>query len=217
VAAVWGDSHAAELVIALGNRLKPLHQSIMQISAPACPPSLNFKDPLRPYCADQNAAKLESLIHAEGIKSVILVANFALYQQSPDEWTQMSAGYSRLVAALRAAGKQVILVHQIPAQEFDPPVALAHAQMHGRSLEAYGTPEKDAAAMGPSVDRFLDELANRLGAGQFRPADVLCARAFCRAYDPTYGCLYFDSEHLSLSGARLVAARFPLNLLSAPL
>ncbi|MBW8881720.1 MAG: hypothetical protein JF615_09970 [Asticcacaulis sp.] len=48
------------------------------------------------------------------------------------------------------------------------------------------------------------------GVAVVRPADVLCDDGFCHVWRPDVGVLYFNGQHMSMAGARLVAGRVPL-------
>jgi hypothetical protein len=53
----------------------------------------------------------------------------------------------------------------------------------------------------------LDAFAQSHDLAVLRPSDVLCDATRCRVYDPQAGVLYFNGQHLSMSGARLLAAK----------
>jgi hypothetical protein len=61
---------------------------------------------------------------------------------------------------------------------------------------------------------FFDDLAQQTGALPYRLTDALCTNAFCPAYDPEFGALYWDGNHISVSGARLAVTRFPFDALA---
>jgi hypothetical protein len=205
---VWGDSHGAELVVALGERLAESGRSIMQITASACPPALDYRPSDRPLCESHNRAIFERITHDRRIGAVVLTANFL--RSSPADWPAVSSGFSRAVEGLRAAGKTVIIVYQIPVQPFDPPIGLAVSQALGRPLRDYGIKSSVFDVETHHITEFLDQLSNRTGAIRFEPEHVLCDRSVCHAYSESLGSLYFNDEHVSLTGARLLVDSFPL-------
>jgi peptidoglycan/LPS O-acetylase OafA/YrhL len=213
-AAVWGDSHGAELVVALGERLAKSGKSIMEITASACPPALDYQPHDRPLCRTHNRVTFERITHDQRIGTVVLAANFI--RNSPTDWAPLSSGFARTVEGLRAAGKMVIIVYQIPVQPFDPPIGLGLSNAFGRPLDDYGMTAAVFAAQTRDITEFLDRLASRTGAIAFRPERVLCDELVCHAYSKSLGSLYFNDEHVSLVGARLLVDSFPFESLLQP-
>jgi peptidoglycan/LPS O-acetylase OafA/YrhL len=210
-AAVWADSHGGELVVALGERLAKSGRSIMQITSSACPPALDYQPRDRPLCIAHNRSTFERLTHDQRIGTVILAANFI--RNSPADWPRLSSGFARAVEGLRAAGKKVIVVYQIPIQPFDPPIGLGLSNAFGRPLHDYGIKSAEFAAETRDINEFLDRLSTRTGSIVFRPERVLCDEVVCHAYSESLGSLYFNSEHVDLVGARLLLDSFPFDIL----
>ena len=213
-AAVWGDSHGAELVEALGERLGKIGQSVMQITASACPPALDYQAPHRPLCKIHNTNTFEHLVHDPRIAAVVLTADFM--GDTVMDWTALSSGFARVVQGLRDAGKTVIIVYQIPIQPFDPPIGLGLSRAHGRDVDDYGLNSAEFASRTARTTEFLEQLSRRTGAVAFQPARILCDDKVCHAYLGSLGSLYYNADHISLVGARLLAARFPLQDLVRP-
>jgi len=213
-AAVWGDSHGAELVQALGERLGEIGQSVMQITASSCPPALDYQAPHRPLCSIHNANTFDHLVHDPRIGAVVLTADFM--GDSVTDWTALTSGFTRVVQGLRDAGKTVVIVYQIPPQPFDPPIGLGLSRAHGRSVDDYGLKSAQFAKDADRTTEFLEQLSHRTGAVAFQPARFLCDDEVCHAYSAALGSLYFNADHISLVGARLLAARFPLQDLVRP-
>jgi hypothetical protein len=213
-AAVWGDSHGAELVEALGERLGAAGQSVMQITASSCPPALDYQAPHRPLCVVHNRNTYEHLLQDKRIGAVLLTADFI--GDTVTNWAGLSSGFARVVEGLRHAGKTVILVYQIPVQPFDPPIGLGLSRAFGREVSDYGVKTAEYARATSRSSEFLEQLARRTGALSFQPAQYLCDQKVCHAYLQAFGSLYFNSDHLSRVGARLLAAELPLQDFKAP-
>src|ERR1700733_4073173 len=210
-AAVWADSHGDELVVALGERLAKSGKSIMQITSSACPPALDYQPRDRPVCMAHNRSTFERITHDQRIGTVILAANFI--RNSPADWPRLSSGFARVVEGLRAAGKDVIIVYQIPVQPFDPPIGLGLSNAFGRPLHDYGIKSAAYVAETRDITEFLDRLSTRTGAITFRPERVLCDEVVCHAYSESLGSLYFNSDHVDLVAARLLVNSFPFDIL----
>jgi peptidoglycan/LPS O-acetylase OafA/YrhL len=201
--AVWGDSFGAELAVALGEAAAGQGRAAMQITASACPPGLDFALPIRPKCADHNRRTLERLSADARIDTVVMVANFSRY--APDVGP-MLRGFDRAAEALRAAGKHVVVTYPIPAMPQDAPRVVGLLANRGADPSGFGTPRDRHDADMSAVVASLDALTTRTGAARFTPASVLCRDGLCPGYRPGDGVLYFDAEHLSLTGARLVVS-----------
>ena len=225
--AVFGDSHGVELAYALGERLETAGQSLVHMTFSGCPPALNFSV-ANPGCqawVNEAIAELETSNSVENVAIVYRHA-FHLYgEQGPfgDDYRAMAQGdpsfmgdrtpeaaralywqgLTEIVDRLTAAGKTVYLFTPIP----ELPESIDRVIYDTRRPLA-----ERANARGASVEFFqarygdiLERLSALEGNGvRIVPLqDVLCDDQGCRAtQDGT--ALYFDDNHLSLSGARLV-------------
>lgn len=199
--AVWGDSHGVELSYALGEIGSRQKWSVREHTASACPPSTDFNSKERPRCAVHNARVLIDLLSTPEIHSVIMVL---FYGNAGYEDPAMGKGLLKSAQSLRAAGKRVILLAPLPKPEENVPLYLARLIQHG------------AVGPLPEIERkvFDRQVAERaallrsmrsMGVEIVSPGDLLCDAAGCeleRGGKP----LYFDDNHLSMAGARLVAA-----------
>jgi hypothetical protein len=208
---VWGDTHGTELVMALGERLAKSGKSIMQITASSCPPALDYQAPNRPLCTTHNRTTFERLTHDQRIATVVLAADFI--GKSVTDWPRLTTGFARVVEGLRDAGKTVIIVYQIPVQPFDPPIGLGLSRAHGRSVDDYGVKTSEFAEEAHRTTDFLENLSSRTGAITFRPERVLCDQNVCHAYSDSLGSLYYNADHVSVVGARLLVKSFPFEYL----
>jgi hypothetical protein len=207
--AIWADSHGVSLAYALSERLSPRGESVMEITGSGCPPALDYARLDQPLCAEQNAITLAGLSADARIDTVIFAVNFAAYPRQ--QWRQVLDGLTRSVDAMAAAGKRVVLVYPIPVFDYDVPSALGMIVEHGQDPTRYALDRRRFEASIAVPLARLRELRQRIGAISVRPVDVLCTASVCPAYTPERGAFYYNKDHLSLEGARLVAALFPLD------
>jgi hypothetical protein len=214
VAAVWGDSAGAELVVALGEAAAERRQAVMQITSSGCPPSIDYQLQDQRLCISHNRRTLEHLAQDARIRTVVLAANFSRYpwQDQP----RFRAGLTRSVETLTAAGKRVVLTQPPPNPWFAAPSALGLVAHRGGDLETIGISRKQYDMENREAISFLDDLARRTGAMVFRPADALCTLTFCPAFEAGTGVLYFNGNHISVTGARVAISRFPFSAFPAP-
>lgn len=222
---VWGDSHALVLSPAIE---AATGQPGQLLTHSACAPLLGVwraKD-VKALCAQFNGSVLGYLESTPAITTVYLVARWALNvegtrygDETGDGPVLVSDGpdtgnlklfQDRLeatVAGLKAAGKDIVLVSQVPEVAFDVPRILARARLHG---------EPDPT--GPSRTAYLERnrrvldafaaLAQRHPAVRvIHPYETLCADDTCRIQAES-ASLYYDNHHLTVEGARLLAPLF---------
>lgn len=207
IAAVWSDSEGAELSVALGEALARRGQSVMEITTSACAPAQGYHLPDYPTCPLTNRDTLAHLVSDERIRTVILAANFLRYPHSDRQ--RLLAGYERSVDALLEADKTVVLVYPFPNFEFEPPRVLGLLANRGRPLDTVGMPLTTHESDNGDVIAFLDRLSQHPDVEVFHPTQSLCVRGFCHAYLPEAGVLYFNVNHISVTGARWIVRDFP--------
>jgi peptidoglycan/LPS O-acetylase OafA/YrhL len=214
IAAVWGDSAGAELVVALGDVMARRGQAVMQITASGCPPALDYQLPEQSACIAYNRTTLDHLVRDDRLSTVIVALNFTRYSDA--DQPRVRSGLTRSVEALAASGKVVVLVYPFPNLWFQAPTVLGFLQHRGQPLDPVGIPYAQHERENHDAIAFLDALADRTGAVPFRPAEALCSRSFCPAYQPGIGVLYFNHNHVSVAGARVALSHFPFEVFPAP-
>ncbi|SEJ76957.1 Peptidoglycan/LPS O-acetylase OafA/YrhL, contains acyltransferase and SGNH-hydrolase domains [Sphingobium sp. AP50] len=200
-AMLWGDSHGVELAYALSVRARTQGRSLIERTTSSCPPVLGYeaKDP---RCAAANRAAFDAIRADPGIRRVYLAAFWANGDfDRPDFVAQLDS----TIAALRAQGRQVVLIGPVPPQPFDVPRHLAHLAQAGRMDQAQGVArafvEQRTTHLRAAFARW-----RRLGVPLIDTLAALCDTQHC-AIERNGKPLYFDSHHLSVAGATLVAAR----------
>lgn len=199
---VWADSHGAELALALGEAAGKAGRSVSQITSSTCPPALGFEEPTRPRCVEHNDATLRGLSQDGAVDRVVLVARYGYYMQT--QAASLEEGLRRSVVALTAAGKAVVLVEPFPDYGYPVPAALAALHRRGQAVEDFGQTrtayvhrQRDALAM-------LDRLSRLPGVTVVRTSETFCASGRCAVVSDGRP-LYFDDNHLSVTGARRLA------------
>jgi peptidoglycan/LPS O-acetylase OafA/YrhL len=205
--AVWADSFGVELSVALGEIKARSQGAVEEITASSCPPSLGYQPIDRPYCRIHNLDTLNALIADNRIKEVVMAANFQAYPRQ--NWNEVATGFEQSARRLAAAGKSIVLVYPIPKLPYDGPAGTALTLARGRDPAAFGTPRAQADADAADAILLLNRLSAEVGARTIVPTDRLCDTRACHAYIPSVGGLYFNQDHLSLTGARLVLRDYP--------
>jgi peptidoglycan/LPS O-acetylase OafA/YrhL len=223
--AVLGDSHNVELGWALSQRLAARGDGgLLHLSASGCLPALEFMSNV-PTCQAWMQRSLAVLESRREIEYVVLLwrHSFYLHGDTRQRWpaipddppiflpelpaSQARDAYVRslnaVVKRLLAAGKTVLLLDPVP--ELGRPVEY---HVFSRALPAAARPD------GPRLDFYLRRNAEILKALRAMPphprlvrvasADALCEGPRCLAIADGKA-LYFDDNHLSMTGAGRLA------------
>ncbi|MBK6348608.1 MAG: acyltransferase [Proteobacteria bacterium] len=226
---VWGDSHAHAIVPVLSAMAAEHGKELWQATYSSCPPLLGV-DVARMagshHCREFNDMVLRAVRQFD-IRSVVLSSYWSAYLWDPalnpvDRWLDpyssrdaLGSGHAaanrrnfenalaRTVAALQAAGAEVLVLREVPTQQEFVPVALARAVIDGQDVSRVATTlAKHVARSGPAdsivsrsvtPDRLMD------------PAAVLCSAGRCPASLDGQS-LYIDAHHLSAAGAGMLRA-----------
>jgi hypothetical protein len=203
-----------------------------------CPPLLGVRRVNRDDsedCAAFNAAVVEYLTRATEVTDVVLVARWALaaegVREEPGEpvlivdpaSTEVSVAENRRVfarsmrrsvEALRGLGKRVWIVASVPEVGWDVPSVLARAQRFDRPAPPAPSRAQFVARQ-THADVTLDALDALPGVQVLRPDAVLCPGDRC-VVQRAGRSLYFDSHHLSLTGAALLEPMFDTIFVDRP-
>ena len=226
---LWGDSHAENLRESFGQAAKLIGISGVQATRAGCPPMLGVarKDLPPSQCVEFNEAVLRVAANSS-VKKVVLVARWAFWAEgtrylheqganpklinkqnlAADSSTQyvFKEGLDRLLSALSALGKEIVIVASIPEVGWDVPTVLGMELWQGREIHA-----EPALAEYWSRNRFVFELFTKLQPTyNFKlifPHEVLCDTRLCRV-TVNQQPLYCDTNHLSERGQRLLVPAF---------
>jgi peptidoglycan/LPS O-acetylase OafA/YrhL len=200
-AALWGDSHGVELAWELGRKLGVKGEALMQRTRASCPPVMGYSVATDPNCARFNTEVLERITTNTAIHRVYLAAFWAspAYQQ-PD----LIGNIDATIARLQASGKKVTLIGPVPPQAFAVPRRLAHAAAQGILADVRGS---SLASYRSGTAWFTGNYPRwqKRGVTILDPIRALADGDHTRLMLDGKP-LYFDSHHLSLSGATAVIA-----------
>ncbi|WP_188065879.1 acyltransferase family protein [Sphingobium sp. KCTC 72723] len=201
-AMLWGDSHGVELAYALGEQARREGRALIERTTSSCPPVLSYDDPKDARCAAANKAAFAALRADPAIRRVYLVAFWAngLFDDPA-----FVAKLDRTIAAIRAEGRDIVLIGPVPPQPFDVPRRLAHLARAGELAQAQGVERARIEARTTHLRALFARWQAR-GVRVIEPMAALCDARRC-AIMQNGKPLYFDSHHLNMAGARLVVAK----------
>ena len=197
-AMLWGDSHGVELAYALSLAARAQGRSLIERTTSSCPPVLGY-DAKDPRCAAANRVAFDAIRADPALKRIYLAAFWA---NGDFDDPGFVAKLDRTIAAIRAEGREVVLIGPVPPQPFDVPRHLAHLARAGHLAEAHGVDRTWVEARTVHL-RALFTRWQAKGVRLIDPIAALCATGRC-AIEQAGRPLYFDSHHLSVAGAQLV-------------
>lgn len=205
---VYGDSHGAELSVALGALAETRNESVRQITASGCPPAAGFSYLRRGGCAKYNEAMLAKLVSIAPATIVIAANSSAWATEASERYWQ---GLRTSLAALSAAGHRLIVLSQIPhlPNQMPAPASVARWTIQGNHPADFAfAPDEELS----EVNANLRTIASEVNATYVPVGPTLCKDGKCHAYLDD-AVLYFDDNHLSMHGARMVAEKLLVPLL----
>lgn len=199
--AVWGDSHGVEIARALGSVVT--ERRVAQLTGSSCPPALGYAPPGRPRCASNNDAMVARLAEDSSVDAVLLAARYEFYLRSPEAGV-FDKGLAESIRRLREAGKRVLLLDPVPTYHYPLPAALAMRWRRGDDPAAQGQPATDYRVRQAGALALVERLAADGQAERVRVGELLCQASRCEVLHGE-ASLYFDDNHLSMTGAANVA------------
>lgn len=224
--ALWGDSHAAMLLPVIGDRALATHKQGLFIKHGACRPALGVESSRSNDCDRLNSKGLEILEATPSVTEVILSGRWAMsadgrpapHEDGPNEYVidkdhpqgslannpiVFAKGLDRLVAALTAAHKKVVIVADVPEPGWPVPETLARIAVAHGTLDIRPTRDQYRARQTVALAAF-DAMHRKYGAQIVYPSDILCSSGKC-VVEKNGLPIYMDSSHLTESGSRLLA------------
>ncbi|CAA2142382.1 acyltransferase family protein [Hyphomicrobium sp. ghe19] len=205
---VYADSHGAEFSAVLGLLAKARRESIREITASGCPPAAHFAYPRRVACARYNENMLAKLVAIAPATIIIAANSHAWTNEGPGRYWE---GLRNSLTALSAAGHRLIVLGPIPnlPNHMPAPATVARWTNRGNDPADFRFSPDERF---PGVDANLRSIASEVNATYVPVAPALCNDGLCSAYLED-AVLYFDDNHLSVSGANVLAKKLLVPIL----
>ncbi|MBR2692330.1 MAG: acyltransferase family protein [Aquamicrobium sp.] len=211
--AVWSDSHGVELADALGQLGEAKNRSILSLTYSSCPPALGYVSPDQKKCREFNQSAVQFLVQNANIKTVVLTAFYEYYLSTPDRAT-FRTGLEDSISRLQASGKKIVVVASNPTPGYSLPHAASRLAMV-KPNAVINLSVSDHRKTSGEARAMLDSIAARYkNVSIIDPADMLCGGSICQMIRDKRPIL-FDDNHLTLSGAKLVAGMIDLDKVDA--
>lgn len=211
---LWGDSHAEALAPGVAEQAEHAGKALLFAGQHGCAIGQHFWDTswAGRDCAAFDKAMLEYLLGQPSIKQVVLVSRWTALRtakQSTEVNGQLAPtaeqALTRVVTQLVDSGKQVRLVGPVPDVKTLVPRALYLKSLGFAKDFEVRQRLNEFEAVQKNTLVVLRNLANRPRVSLALPHLALCKEGWCAVEQDGYP-LYFDDNHLSSHGAKLVAA-----------
>jgi peptidoglycan/LPS O-acetylase OafA/YrhL len=236
VMALLGDSHAEALDAALRVYANFHGYHLLVLAMPSCPPLqgvTRYSDDAPQFaseCAVFNRQALATVAARPDVKLVLLAGDWPMvvkdrflpvdYRADPSTTTGeqhvtfLLQGLGAEVGALQSAGKQVILVDDIPSLPFDPLNHYRYEELPVRRLlvDLLGHPIRNTSATSVSRSEAINTAAEKARVGILSLAksdpglrvidtkSIFCNQTQCSIFDG-HDLYYSDNNHVSPFGA----------------
>lgn len=231
--ASFGDSHIVEPTYALARKLEASNEGLVHLSFSGCPPSLLF-EVKNPGCTKWINEALNYLENTKTIKNVLVGFRYTafLYGEQLDAYpylpninpaseisgtpVQLDAdqarelywlSFKKIILRLINSGKNIYILYPIPELPIDINKAVAPFSVLG-SLTILDLNKATSVEYYNNRNAFIIKKLDTLAYGEnlhaVKPLEIICDSVFCPAVKDNKA-LYFDDDHLSISGAELIA------------
>lgn len=220
---LWGDSHAEAIITPVADIAKHHNRRGLFAGSPSCAPLVGVDRYDAPECRAFNDRVLAMILRHKEITTVILMARWGKNAQGTaygseghgfvaigddlgrakkpsDNAAIFARGLERTVDALRADGRQVLLVGPVPEIGFTVPQVLARLAQEHRENTVVAPPAEKFYAREAEVLPLFHAMAGRQGVSAVFPHDFLCQSGRCAVRNNGIP-LYRDEHHLSEYGA----------------
>jgi hypothetical protein len=220
---LWGDSHAEAILAPVADIAKRHRRRGLFAGSPSCVPLVGVDRYDVPECRAFNDRVLTMILRHKEITTVILMARWGKAAQGTaygnegngfvaigddeahaakpaDNAAIFARGLKRTIAALRADGRQVLLVGPVPEIGWTVPQVLARLEQEHRQNVVVSPPAEKFYAREKEVLPLFHAMAEVNGVTAVFPHDYLCKSGRC-AVRKNGIPLYRDEHHLSDYGA----------------
>lgn len=211
--ATFGDSHTVELAYALAERLKASDARLKHFSFSACIPTYGRVLDSSNYCASWTKESVENIGNDKNIQNVVVSyrINWDLFGEpaniypglpnevSESERAQRWTSYVEVLRYFVSKGKNVFLVLQAP--ELPMPIYRLLFRVANSEDEVIGVKRPWWNERNKYVMMRLSEIPHQVKI--IDPTNIFCDSIRCLAAKNGVA-YYFDDDHMSVAGARLV-------------
>lgn len=231
---VFGDSHALSILPAMDEVAKKTKRGVFFSGTSGCTPLLNIyalrNDQVQKNCHELND-RVFKFVKDNHVSTIILVARWSYYTDggyngndfsyiSLDENGEKSKEYSRqafekglidTVHAYSEIGVKPVIVLQVPQQKLQPIDIYFSNIKDQRNINSLSVSLDDHLAL----QKYVNSLFKRSGVETLDFTGELCKKGRCVVGNDVES-FYFDDDHLSPTGSRLLVKKITEFLAALP-
>ena len=201
---IWGDSHAVAVTPVIDELCRRFSQRGIQVTHGAAAPVLGYTGTIglkekSPVFANA----VLTFITQRRVRNVILAARWPIYPASDSFKAQLIS----TVRTIMDSGAKVYVLKDVPCQDSDLPRLTAVAVMHHGDLEQLGITREQHQMSSPELRQTFEQIS-QMGATVLDPADYFLNRNGLYGVVKNDHVLYWDNNHLTVEGSRLLAPLF---------
>jgi len=218
---VWGDSHAMAVAPVL-NELCCQHSWRGELAAfHATAPVLGYSSSIivtTQQGTDQARTAIYGLqersiavanavlkfIAQNHVKNVVIASHWSIFEPTELFKDQLLA----TVRAVVASGARVFVLRDVPTPGFDVPRFAALAAFRHGDLDQLAVPPDEEQTRGLKLSKTFDQLSRMAGVTVLDPAPYFLNSRGRYAVVKDNQALYFDADHLTVEGSRILAPLF---------
>jgi peptidoglycan/LPS O-acetylase OafA/YrhL len=218
---IVGDSNAQQYWSRIDELIESdpkIVQSVIYKTGGGCLPVRGARSDVEAHCAELTTQAIEYALQTD-VETVVFAASWWAYFEGAVGYYFLENGakyplknaagvdktlesFGSMVKELRRAGKNVVVILNIPmGQEFDPRTML-HRSLSGIDFRPAPVPLVKLTARYGAVEKRLSDIAVEAGAKVIRPIEFLCAADLCPTIDAHNEPMYKDATHLRPSYVR---------------
>jgi hypothetical protein len=203
---IWGDSHAMAITPVLDDLCRRFSRRGIQATQSSTAPVLRYVSTAANSLKEDSptfANAVLTFIAQRHVKNVVLAAFWSAYPASDSLNTNLLA----TVRAVLDTGARVYVVKDVPVPGFDVPRITAVTAMHNGDLEQLGVTREEYQMVNRDLRQTFEQIS-QMGATVLDPADYFLNRNGIYGVVRNDQVLYWDWNHLTVEGSRLLSPLF---------
>jgi peptidoglycan/LPS O-acetylase OafA/YrhL len=195
--ALVGNSHGTELAYAIAQELKPYNKGVLHHTMSGCNHNYQKSGEEQTVCYRWHEKVVDSLQNDDSIETVVLSYRNETYIEN----AEYRRSLVKMIESLNEAGKKIVLVLQAPLPGAHINKYLSQF-LFNKDIDVKGITNAEWEVIYKGYRSLLEEIPKNTNV--INPKDLFCDDVSCHVIKLNEA-LYFDDDHLSISGASIIA------------
>lgn len=200
--AVWGDSHAMALSAGLISRERSYDLALYGMAGCAIELDEINAHQKTSMCFQKHKKVLADILSDPTIEIVVITSKWGFSPKLPKQLNLMRSSLNRALSTLKSSGREVILVSAVPIYHRNVPNSILRKQR----VPFASIPQTTIEGFRSDKNRMIQgsiDAARNYGFPVILSEEILCPDGICISALEDVP-LYYDSDHLSITGANLI-------------